>query len=270
MKLRVSGVSFSFPGRPVLDGVTFDVAEGRLVALLGPNGAGKSTLLRCMYRALTPSSGSVLVDGADLATLPRREVALRVGVVPQACHPGFHVPVAEFVAMGRYARESLLGTESAAHPAVARALEATSMTEHADRGVHELSGGEFRRVLIAQALAQEAPVLLLDEPVQQLDLFHQIEVMDLLRRLARRPGAAAVAVLHDIALAARYCDEVVLLSHGRIAAAGTPEAVITEENLRDVYGVEAAVDRCPATGAVRVVPVRTVSQQEVPVEGRSS
>jgi iron complex transport system ATP-binding protein len=257
MKLRVAGVEFDYPGRPVLRGVTFDVREGTLVGVLGPNGAGKSTLLRCMHAALEPSRGSVLVDGEELSKLPRREVALRVGVVPQACSPGFQVSVAEFVGMGRYSRETLLGSPSSSDAAaVSRALADVDMTEHVARSVHELSGGEFRRVLIAQALAQEAPTMLLDEPVQQLDLLHQIEVMELVRRIARRPGAAAVVVLHDLGLAARYCDGLVLLAEGRVAAVGAPERVITEENLRSAYGVDAVVDRCPATGAVRVAALR--------------
>jgi iron complex transport system ATP-binding protein len=241
MKIRVSDVAFDYPGRPVLDDVSFDVRAGTLVGVLGPNGAGKSTLLRCMHAALEPSHGGVLVDGADLATMSRRNVALRVGVVPQSCIPGFQVTVAE-----------------------------VDMTEHAVRSVHELSGGEFRRVLIAQALAQEAPALLLDEPVQQLDILHQLEVMELVRRIARRPGAAAVVVLHDLGLAARYCDELVLLAAGRVAAVGAPEDVITEENLRTVYGVEAAVDRCPETGSVRVVPLRPAGARAAEVvEGRT-
>jgi iron complex transport system ATP-binding protein len=270
MKIRVSDVAFEYPGRPVLDHVSFDVRAGTLVGVLGPNGAGKSTLLRCMHAALEPSHGGVLVDGADLATMSRREIALRVGVVPQSCSPGFQVTVAEFVGMGRYAREPLFGGRSAADlDAVRRALEDVDMTEHAVRCVHELSGGEFRRVLVAQALAQEAPVLLFDEPVQQLDLLHQIEVMELVRRVARRPTAAAVAVLHDLGLAARYCDELLLLREGRVVAKGAPQDVITEENLRSVYGVEAVVDRCPETGSVRVVPLRPAGARAAVVEGRA-
>jgi iron complex transport system ATP-binding protein len=271
MKIRVSDVAFEYPERPVLDHVSFAVRAGTLVGVLGPNGAGKSTLLRCMHAALEPSHGGVLVDGADLATMSRRDVALRVGVVPQSCSPGFQVTVAEFVGMGRYARESFLGAPSTEDvAAVRRALADVDMTEHAARSVHELSGGEFRRVLIAQALAQEAGALLLDEPVQQLDLLHQLEVMELVRRIARRPGAAAVVVLHDLGLAARYCDELLLLDAGRVAAVGAPEDVITEDNLRTVYGVEAAVDRCPETGAVRVVPLRPVAARATEiVEGRT-
>jgi iron complex transport system ATP-binding protein len=170
--------------------------------------------------------------------------------------------VDEFVRMGRYARESFFGAPGEGDgDAVRGALADVGMSEFALRSVRELSGGEFRRVLIAQALAQETPVLLLDEPVQQLDLLHQIEVMELVRRLAHRAGSAAVAVLHDLGLAARYCDEIVLLARGGVAAAGRPEDVITEANVRDVYGVEAVVDRCAATGAVRVVPVRPTPRE---------
>ena len=258
--MRVAGIRFAYPGHPVFDGVSLDVPEGRLVGVLGPNGSGKSTLLRCMHAALTPSRGSVLVDGTEIAALARRDVARRIAVVPQSCSPGFQISVGEFVGMGRYARESFLGGQSRGdREAVTRALADAGLAGWEDRSVHELSGGEFRRVLIAQALAQETPVLLLDEPVQQLDLLHQIEVMDLVRGIARRPGAAAVAVLHDLNLAARWCDLVVLLAGGRVVAAGSPDEVVTETNLRNAFGVEAAVDRCPETGAVRVTALRPAS-----------
>lgn len=259
MKLSVSGVAFAFPSHVVLDGVTFEVEEGTLLGILGPNGAGKSTLLRLIHAALEASRGSVLLDGEDLARMPRRQLARRVGVVPQSCTPGFSVDVREFVRMGRYAHESFLGGGGARDDlAVEQALADVGLGALAGRDVQELSGGEFRRVLIAQALAQEAPLLLLDEPVQQLDLRHQLEVMELVRRVALRPGRGAVAVLHDLALASRYCDAIVLLVDGRVAAAGAAADVITPALLRKVYGVEALVDRCPDSGTVRVTPLRAV------------
>jgi iron complex transport system ATP-binding protein len=260
MKFVVSGLSFRYASRIALDDVSFHVGESELVGILGPNGAGKSTLLRCMHAALTPTRGAVTVGDVDLSTLPRREVAKLVGVVPQSCSPGFRVDVAAFVGMGRFAHESFLGAASAEDRAAVRdALGAVDMLGFADRSVLELSGGEFRRVLIAQAIAQHAPVLLLDEPVQQLDLRHQIEVMELIRSVAKRRGCTGVAVLHDLSLAARYCDSLILLAHGRVVAVGPPESVITPAHLRDVYGVEATVDRCLVTGSLRATAIRALA-----------
>jgi iron complex transport system ATP-binding protein len=249
-------VSFAFGTRPILDGVSLDAPEGRLVGLVGPNGAGKSTLLRCMYGALRPGGGRILLDGRDLGSLTRREIARVVGVVPQSCTPTFPVSVAQFVGMGRYARERFLGGPTPEdHAVVRRCLGEMGLAPLADRPVDELSGGEFRRVLIAQALAQEPGVLLFDEPVQQLDLRHQLEVMEFARAFTRRGGTAGVVVLHDLGLAARFCDSLVLLHRGRILAAGPAEDVLTPSHLREAYEVEASVQRCPATGAIQIVPL---------------
>jgi iron complex transport system ATP-binding protein len=254
VKLRAESLAFSYPGRPVLEDVTLDVPEGILLGLVGPNVAGKSTLLRCMHGALEPDRGRVLLDGQDLGSLSRREIARRVGVVPQTCTPAFPVSVAQFVGMGRYAREPFLGGPSPQDAEVVRrCLEEMAILPLADRPIDEISGGEFRRVLVAQALAQEPSVLLFDEPVQQLDLLHQLEVMEFARDFTRRDGTAAVVVLHDLGLSARFCDRLVLLHRGRILAVGTPEEVLTVENLKEAYGVNAFVSRCPATGSVQVV-----------------
>jgi iron complex transport system ATP-binding protein len=260
MKLRAEDVAFGYGPRPVLDGVTIDVPEGSLVGLVGPNGAGKSTLLRCMYGVLKPQRGRVLIDGADLAGLKRREIARLLGVVPQTCTPTFAVSVEQFVGMGRYARERFLGGPAEGDAAVVRrCLGEMGLLPLAERPVDEISGGEFRRVLVAQALAQEPSILLFDEPVQQLDLLHQLEVMEFARNFARRGGTAAVIVLHDLGLAARYCDTLALLHRGVVLASGRPEDVLTPANVRDAYRVDASIQRCPATGALQVVPLAPAS-----------
>lgn len=262
MKLAADGVAFGYGARPVLDGVTLEVPEGSLVGLVGPNGAGKSTLLRLFYGALRPQRGRVLVDGADLTALSPREIARVIGVVPQSCSPAFPVAVDSFVGMGRFARERFLGGPTPGDLAVVRrCLDEMRLGPLADRPVDELSGGEFRRVLVAQALAQEPSVLLFDEPVQQLDLLHQLEVMEFARSFARRGGTAGVVVLHDLGLAARFCDTIALLLAGRVLASGRPEDVLTEPNLRAAYGVDAAVQRCAATGSLQIVPLRASAPQ---------
>ena len=261
--LSAAELRFDYGGAPVLEGVSLEVAEGRLVGLVGPNGAGKSTLLACLHGGLGPVSGAVRLDGRELDSLSRRAVARAIAVVPQRCEVVFPVPVEHFVALGRFAHRGWFGGASAAdRAAVAAALERMRLVALADRPVDQLSGGEFRRVLIAQALAQEPRLLLLDEPIQQLDLCHQLEVMEFTRAFAHQTGRAALVVLHDLALAARYCDELVLLARGRGVARGAPASVLTEAALREVWGVRASIETSPATGSLQVVPVEPLREDE--------
>ncbi|MFO0829661.1 MAG: ABC transporter ATP-binding protein [Phycisphaerales bacterium] len=253
--LCAEDLRFGYRRGRVLDGVSLDVAEGELVGLVGPNGAGKSTLLRCLYGAIRPR-GRITLLGKDLLRMGGREIARVVGVVPQQCVPAFPISVEQFVGMGRFARESFLGGATETDRAVvARCLDEMDIAGIARRPVDELSGGEFRRVLLAQALAQEPSLLLLDEPTQQLDLMHVLAVMEFAREFTRRVGTAGVVVLHDLSLAARYCDRIALLYGGRILASGSAESVLTVANLRLAYGVNASVQRCPATGKLQVVPL---------------
>ncbi|MEZ5967117.1 MAG: ABC transporter ATP-binding protein [Planctomycetota bacterium] len=257
VRLDVEDVGFAYGSSRILDGVSASLTEGRLLGLVGPNGAGKSTLLRCLHGALRPRRGRVLLDGADVATLSPRELARRIAVVPQASSPAFAVRVDHFVGMGRFAHERFFGGPTPHDlQIVDRALDDLGLSSLRHRPVDELSGGEFRRVLIAQALTQEATVVLFDEPIQQLDLLHQLEVMEFARAFSRRPGCAGIVVLHDLGLAARFCDELVLLHGGRVLASGVPEDVLTREHIAHAYGVEAVVERSAATGAIEVVPLR--------------
>ena len=261
MKITASDLVAGYGRDAVLDGVSVEVPEGAFVGLVGPNGAGKSTLLRCLHGALRPRAGRVTLEGRDVGALRAAEVARLLGVVPQASHAAFPVDVAYFVGLGRFPRERLFGGPTARdREVVARCLEELSLTPLARRPVDELSGGELRRVLIAQALAQEPRTLLLDEPVQQLDLRHQLEVMAFVRGFSHRGGTSAIAVLHDLGLAARYCDHLVLLHGGRVLAAGTAEQVLTPDALRVAYGVEASVERHARTGALEVVALRPVGR----------
>jgi iron complex transport system ATP-binding protein len=254
--LEVHDLTFAYDGKPVVHDVSLDLPEGELLGLVGPNGAGKSTLLACLHRALRPQRGTVLVGGADVARLSAREIARRIAVVPQTCNVVFPVSVAHFVGLGRYARESFLGGPTLADRAIVKeCLDEMGLGPIADRPIDEISGGEFRRALIAQALAQQPAILLFDEPVQQLDLLHQLEVMEFARRFTRRGGTAGLVVLHDLGLAARYCDRIALLHEGRVVAVGTPEEVLTPDAVRRAYGVEALIRRNDATGAIEVVPL---------------
>jgi len=268
--LNAHDITFDYGDTPVLAEATLAVHAGELLGLVGPNGAGKSTLLRCLYGALRPRTGSVRLRDRLLSTLSRQEIARAIGVVPQRCDVAFPVSVRHFVELGRFAREQQVGGTARAHRTVVDAcLAELELTAFAGRSVDELSGGEFRRVLIAQALAQEPSILLFDEPLQQLDLLHQLEVMEFARAFSRRGGSCAVIVLHDLGLAARFCDRIALLHGGRIVASGAPEAVLTQDVLERVWGVRVALERSRATGAIHVVPVARARSSPVESERQS-
>lgn len=262
MTLQARAVTFAYGRRAVLEEVSLDLQERGLHGLVGPNGSGKSTFLGCLYGALRPNSGRIRLDECDLGRVGRREIARAIGVVPQRCNPAFPVSVRYFVSLGRFAREPLFGGSTRADDEVVSAcLEELALADLADRPVDQLSGGEFRRVLIAQALAQEPRILLLDEPVQQLDLLHQLEVMEFVRDFARRSGTAALIVLHDLGLAARYCDTITLLHRGRLVASGPPAQIFTPDHLRRVWGVEASIERSPVTGALQITALREARER---------
>jgi iron complex transport system ATP-binding protein len=252
--LAAERVSFGYPGRPVLRDVTFSLGEGELCALCGPNGAGKSTLLRLLIGLHAPDAGSVTLGGAPLASLRRRDIARRVALLPQESPPELPLTAREVVALGRLPHLGRFEPERPADVgAVDAALAATDTAAFASRPLVELSGGERHRVHLARALAQEAPVLLLDEPIAGLDLVHQLKALELLRATVRA-GRAAVVALHDLSLAARYCDRVLLLDGGALAADASPAAVLTPETLARVFGVRAEV-RADDAGRPIVIPL---------------
>ncbi|GAA3223279.1 ABC transporter ATP-binding protein [Pseudonocardia petroleophila] len=232
--ITASGVTFAYDGTPVLDGVGLAAPAGGVLGLIGPNGSGKTTLLRILYTALRPRSGAVLLDGEPVVDLPGRELARRIAVVAQESPPELPISVAEMVLLGRSPhRSSLRSFTGDDHAVAATALRRVGMREHAERSFSLLSGGEKQRVLIARALAQEAGHLLLDEPTNHLDIRYQHEVLGLVRAL----GITTVVVLHDLNLAARYCDRLVLLDGGTVAATGPTAEVLRPEVLEPVYRV---------------------------------
>ena len=237
---------------PVLTQFSLDVRPGVFLGIVGPNGSGKSTLVRTLSRTLRPASGAVLLDENDLyAGLSAREAARAIGVVPQEAAVSLDFSVREVVRMGRaphLPRRPFASETAGDERIVAEAMRAARVEGLADRAVPTLSGGERQRVLFARALAQQPDVILLDEPTAHLDLRHQAETLTLARDLAHDGGKAVLAVLHDINLAAAFCDALVLLHAGRIVAQGPPEAVVTAENLQEVYGARVWVRRHPASG----------------------
>ncbi|MGZ4475710.1 MAG: ABC transporter ATP-binding protein [Nocardioides sp.] len=253
--LVVERASLSYGDRPIVTDLSLALPEGQVTVIVGANACGKSTLLRALARLLRPAGGQVLLDGRDVHTIPTRQLARRLGLMPQAPIAPEGIVVADLVARGRHPHQGLFGRWSAADDAaVAAAREATGVSDLADRAVDELSGGQRQRVWIAMALAQETSVLLLDEPTTYLDLAHQIEVLDLLARLNAERGTTIAMVLHDLNLAARYADHLVALRAGRMMAAGTPAEVVTEETVEAVFGLPCMVVADPVTGTPLVVP----------------
>lgn len=240
---------------PALRGVSLSVGRGEVVGLAGPNGSGKTTLIRCVTGGMVPALGRVLLLGEDVAGLSQRERALRAAVVPQEPALPEAFTALEVVLMGRTPHLRLLESEGAADlRAAERAMRATGVWEFAARRVGELSGGERQRVVVARALAQETPLLLLDEPTAHLDLGHQASVLDLVRRLCKEEGRGVLAVVHDLTLAAQYCDRIVLLRAGSVAAEGAVGDVLREGVLRGVYGAGVEVFPHPRTGLPVVAP----------------
>jgi iron complex transport system ATP-binding protein len=244
--LRIEGVTVRAGAAVLVDGVSLQVGAEEVVGLLGPNGSGKSSLLRTVYRVNQPAAGRVLVGGVAVGSRPPRWVAQRVGVVLQDVPADFPLTVREVVAMGRSPHKRPFAADDARdHALVAAALDLLDLTALAGRRIGTLSGGERQRALVARALAGRPALLVMDEPTNHLDVRYQLELLALMRDL-RIPSLVA---LHDLNLAAAYCDRLVLLSGGREIATGTPEHVLTPERIRAVYGVDATVMAHPATGS---------------------
>jgi iron complex transport system ATP-binding protein len=256
--LTAQNISFAYDGWPVLKEVSLVVEAGEFVGLIGANGSGKTTLLRALL-GLVKASGETRLCGDSLWTLDRQEIARRATIVHQDTRVDFAFTSRDIVAMGRTPYLGRFTPEGASDKeAIARAMRETGTTELAERPVTELSGGERQRVHLARALAQETRVILLDEPTANLDLAHQFEALELVRGFTRA-GGAALAAIHDLTLASRFCDRLLLLSGGQIVAAGAPAVVITEESLEKHFALRARVKRDDETGAMIVHPTAASS-----------
>ncbi|RAX49431.1 cobalamin ABC transporter ATP-binding protein [Arthrobacter sp. AQ5-05] len=254
--LEAQDLTLAYDAVSIVDELSLQLPAGEVTIIVGANGCGKSTLLRGLARLLKPAGGKVLLNGEDIHTRPAREVAKMLGLLPQTPTAPDGITVRELIGRGRYPHQGWFKRFSSEdEAAVARAMTVTGTTDLAERPIDELSGGQRQRVWIAMALAQETELLLLDEPTTYLDVAHQLEVLDVISELNRTRGTTVVIVLHDLNLAARYADHLVALKHGRIVAAGHPAAVVTEELVKDVFGMPCRVIPDPVAGTPLVLPI---------------
>jgi len=253
-RLSASGLRLGYSGATVVNDVDLDIRPGALTALVGANASGKSTLLRGLARLMSPMAGVVTLDGVPLGDLPTRQVARSIGILPQSPTAPDGIRVWELVAHGRYPHQSLFRSQNSGDmAAIAAALESTGCGPLANRRMDELSGGQRQRVWIAMALAQQPAILLLDEPTSALDIAHQVEVLDVLRTEVQR-GMTVVLVIHDLTLAARYADDLVVMANGRIVASGSPASTLTPDVVKGAFGVDALILPDPDTGRPIVLP----------------
>ncbi|CAM3985384.1 ATP-binding cassette domain-containing protein [Helcobacillus massiliensis] len=258
--LRADHLSLGYDRSLIVDDLSLELPHGEVTIIVGANGSGKSTLLRGLSRLLRPQGGSVLLDGKSIQQQSPKQVARKLGLLPQTPTAPDGITVRDLVGRGRFPHQGLFRSLTAEdHAAVDRALAATGMQEHADRITSELSGGQRQRAWIAMALAQETDLLLLDEPTTFLDVAHQIDVLDVVQRLNRERGTTVAIVLHDLNLAARYADTLVAMKQGAVVAAGAPGDVVTSELVGEVFGLDADVVTDPQTRTPMVVPRRAAA-----------
>ncbi len=259
-RLHADAVTLRYDDRVIVENLSVSIPDASFTVIVGPNACGKSTLLRALSRLLAPASGEVVLDGRNISQFPAKEAARRLGLLPQTSVAPDGITVADLVSRGRYPHQSFLRQWSVKdEEAVALAMEATRISDLANRSVDELSGGQRQRVWIALVLAQETPILLLDEPTTYLDIAHQIELLELLAKL-NREGRTVVAVLHDLNHACRYASHLVAMRNGAIMAEGAPSEIVTEKLIEDVFGLASVIITDPVSGTPLVVPRATPSQ----------
>lgn len=240
MKLKINNVEFGYTNTPIIKNICMEIAPSEIIIICGPNGAGKTTLVRCINRILKPQKGSILLEGRKMEEMSMIEIARHMGYVPQSSSPVFPLTVFDMVLIGRRPHIGWRCSETD----VERVVEILKLMKIEDLALYnfnELSSGQQQKVIIARALAQEPEVLLLDEPTSNLDIKHQLEVMDIIKNLVSKKGISVIMVVHDLNLASRYADKIIMMKDGRIFNAGSPELVLAPENILTVYGVECVV-----------------------------
>jgi iron complex transport system ATP-binding protein len=264
-RLQASGLTLAYDQRVVCEGLDVEIPDGSFTVIVGPNACGKSTLLRALARLLRPRAGTVVLDGRPIGSISTKEVARRLGLLPQSPVAPDAITVADLVARGRYPHQGILRQWSAADErAVVEAMRSTGVEDLAARAVDELSGGQRQRVWLAMVLAQETPIVLLDEPTTFLDIAHQIEVLDLCAELHEERGHTLVAVLHDLNHACRYATHLIAMSDGRIVAQGDPAQIVDARLVERVFGLRCRVIEDPETGTPLIVPAGRGARAQYP------
>jgi len=253
MKLRIRAVEFSYVSTPVLKDVSMEVNGSEILGVVGPNGSGKSTLLRCVDGILSPQKGSIMLNEQNVEDMSRIDLAKEIGYIPQSAPQAFPATVFDVALMGRRPHIGWRSGEKDTEK-VLEILQLLNIEDLAMRDVNELSGGEQQKVFIARAIIQEPRVLLLDEPTSNLDIKHQLEVMDIIKNIVREKDISTIMAIHDLNLASIYADRIIMMNNGKIFAAGNPLSVFTQENMKQVYGVEAEVSN--HNGRPHIIPVR--------------
>lgn len=249
MGLEVKGLTFSYGEKETIKDVSIQVDKGEFVGLIGPNGSGKSTVLKNVYRGLTPDKGSILLDGENIWKMSYKKSARKMAVVGQENDVPFDFMVEEIVAMGRSPHKKMFDIDNEHDKQIVHhALEHMGMEQMAKKNYLNLSGGEKQRVIIARAIAQESDFMILDEPTNHLDISYQMEIFDFIKRL----NVTVLSAIHDLNLAALYCDRIYVLKKGKIVLCGTPEEVFTPENIYDIYGIHSSVMKHPVTGKMSI------------------
>lgn len=256
VRLSAEALTLAYDARTISEDLDVHIHTGRFTVIVGPNACGKSTLLRALSRLLKPATGTVLLDGKDIHSYPSKEVARRLGLLPQSSVAPFGITVTDLVSRGRFPHQRMLQQWSDGdEEAVLSALTATGVLDLADRVVDELSGGQRQRVWLSMVLAQETDIMLLDEPTTYLDIAHQVEVLDLCRRLNREHGRTLVAVLHDLNHAFRYADHIIAMKDGEVLASGTPDEMADPALIEEVFNLKSIIIRDPIYNAPIVVPL---------------
>ena len=249
MTLRIEDLHFSYRDKPVLNGINLDIIPGEIIGIIGPNGCGKTTLLKHLNRNLNPAVGRVLLDHTDIEEMAKSDIAKHIAVVPQSNEIHFSFTARDIVMMGRMPfLKKFQGETSEDIRIVDEAMRKTNILGFENRFINTMSGGERQRVIIARALAQTPEIILLDEPTLHLDISNQFDVLDLVKKLSEEDGLTVVIVSHDLPMVVRYCHRIVMLKDQKIFAMGTPEEVLTEENIREVFNVNAVLEKDERTG----------------------
>ncbi|MEU2394253.1 ABC transporter ATP-binding protein [Streptomyces sp. NPDC007369] len=263
-RLTAQNVTLGYEQRVIAENLSVEIPDNSFTVIVGPNACGKSTLLRALSRMLKPAAGQVLLDGQAIGSMPAKKVAKTLGLLPQSSVAPDGITVADLVARGRYPHQGLLRQWSKEDERiVGESMASTGVAELADRSVDELSGGQRQRVWIAMALAQQTPLLLLDEPTTYLDIQHQIDVLDLCAELHETQGRTLVAVLHDLNHAARYATHLIAMRGGKVVAEGPPAEVVTAELVEEVFGLRCRIIDDPETGTPLVIPAARTSARTV-------